>query len=207
MIAVLLRKLRHIRRNFFLAHILAQIIVEDIRLHLNEIDNAAECILLANRQLDGNCIALEAFVHHLQDIVEIGTHHVHLVDVNKTRDMIFISLSPYSFGLRLHAALGAQNCHGAVEHAQRALDFHRKVHVTRSINDIDPDALPVTGGSSGGDGNTALLLLLHPVHGGSSVVGLAESVIDTGVKQDTLGCRRLACIDVSHDANISRILK
>ena len=32
--------------------------------------------------------------------------------------MILVGLSPYSLGLRLNAALGAQDRHSAVEHAQ-----------------------------------------------------------------------------------------
>ena len=121
--------------------------------------------------------------------------------------MILVGLSPYSLGLRLDAALGTQDRHSAVEHTQRALDLDRKVHMARSVDDVDPHALPMAGGSGRGDRNATLLLLLHPVHGRGAFVRFAESVVDTGVEQDTLSRRGLACIDVCHDANISRILK
>ena len=94
------------------------LVVEDIRLHADQIDDAAEGILRANGQLKRNCRTLETVVHHFEDIEEIGAHHVHFVDVNDTRDMIFVGLSPYSLGLRLDAALGTQDRHSAVEHTQ-----------------------------------------------------------------------------------------
>ena len=206
-VAVAACELLHICGDLFLAHVLTELIIEDIGPHLDEIDHAAEGIFASDGQLDGNGVTLESLVHHLQDIEEIGTHHVHLVHVNKARDMILVGLSPYSLGLRLNAALGAQDRHSAVEHTQGALDLDREVHMTRGVDDVDPHALPVTGGSSRGDRDAALLLLLHPVHGGGTLMGLTESVIDTGVEQNTLSRRRFACIDVCHDANISRILK
>jgi hypothetical protein len=64
-------------------------------------------------------------------------------------------------------------------------------------------ALPEAGRRSGGDGDAALLLLLHPVHGGGAVVHLTDLVRQTGVEQDALGRGGLAGIDVRHDAEIS----
>jgi len=79
--------------------------------------------------------------------------------------------------------------------------------VARRVDDVDADALPMAGGRSRGDRDATLLLLLHPVHRRGAVMRFTESVIDTGVEQDTLSGRGLACIDVSHDANVSCILK
>src|SRR5690606_18322518 len=53
------------------------------------------------------------------------------------------------------------------------------------------------------DRDPALLLLLHPVHDGGTLVGLADLVGATGIEQDSLGRRRLAGIDVSHDADVA----
>ena len=207
MVAVLRGQISHIRGNLFLTHILTQIVIEDECLHLDQIDDASEVFFRADRQLDGNRVTLEAIVHHLQDIEEIGTHHVHLVDIDKTRDMIFVSLSPYSLGLRFHAAFGAEHCHRPIKHAQGAFDLNSEVDVARRVNNIDTSSLPEAGGCSGRDRDATFLLLRHPVHRSSAFMGLTKSVVDTGVEQDTLSRRGLACIDVSHDANISRILK
>jgi hypothetical protein len=53
--------------------------------------------------------------------IEVRAHDVHLVDVDHAGDMIVVGLTPDGLGLGLHAALGAQNGHRAVQHAQRAL--------------------------------------------------------------------------------------
>ena len=118
-----------------------------------------------------------------------------------------VSLSPNGFRLRLHTALGAQHGHTAVQHAQGALHLDRKVHVTRGVDDIDAGVTPETGGRGGGDGDTTLLLLLHPVHGRRSLMGIADLMGLTGIVQDTLGQRGLTSIDVCHDTDVSRIMQ
>jgi hypothetical protein len=54
-------------------------------------------------------------------------------------------------------------------------------------------AVPLAGGGSACDGNTALLLLHHPVHGGSTFVHLSDLVGLAGVVQDALAGGGLLC--------------
>src|SRR5690606_1390212 len=53
------------------------------------------------------------------------------------------------------------------------------------------------------DRDAALLLLLHPVHRRGAVVHLADLVALAGVEQDALRRRRLAGVDVRHDAEVA----
>ncbi len=62
---------------------------------------------------------------------------------------------------------------------------------------------PETGRCSRGDGDAALLLLFHPVHGRRAVMDLTDLVRHTGVEQDALGRRGLPGIDVRHDADVA----
>ena len=73
------------------------------------------------------------------------------------------------------------------------------------VNDVDLGVMPEGGGRGGGNGNAALLLLLHPVHGGGTVVDLTDLVGLAGVVKDALGRRRLAGIDVGHDADVANL--
>ena len=151
---------------------------------------------------------------HVQNVVEVRAHDIHLVDVDHAGDLVVIGLTPHSLRLGLNAALGAENGHRAVQNAQGALDLNGEVDVARGVDDVQAGlrelilaALPVAGGGSGGDGDTTLLFLSHPVHRGGTVVGLADLVVDAGVVQNTLGSRGLASVDMGHDADISGVFQ
>ena len=211
---VLLRLIHHIRRNVLIADVLAQIVVVNLGAHGHQVDDTLEGILSADRQLDRDCIALEAILHHLDNIEEIRAHDVHLVDERHTRDMIVVRLMPNGLRLRLYAALCAEYGHRTIKDTQGALNLNGEVHVARGVDDVDTmfrvlltGTGPVAGGRRGGDGDTTLLLLRHPVHGGGAVMGVADLVVYTGVIQNTLGSRGLAGIDVRHDADISGSLQ
>ena len=64
-------------------------------------------------------------------------------------------------------------------------------------------SVPERGGRGGGDGDAALLLLLHPVHGRGAVVDFADLMGLAGIVEDALGRRRLPGVDMSHDAEIA----
>ena len=79
--------------------------------------------------------------------------------------------------------------------------------MARRIDDVDARILPEAGGSRTRDGDTALLLLHHPVHRGVAFMGLADFVVDAGIEENTLGSRRLTRINVRHDADVSGFFK
>ena len=214
-VVILLSLLTHILGNGLGTHIVAHVIVVDLSVHIDQVNDTAEGILLTDRQLDGHAVGVQTIMQHLDAAEEVSTHGVHLVDVHHTGDFVFISLTPNGLRLRLDTTLCGQNGHRTVQNAQRALDLNSEVHVARSVDNVDAVTIllernrillglgvrPVAGGSSGSDGDTTLLLLNHPVHGSAAIMNFADLV------QDTLGSGRLAGIDMSHNADISRHLK
>jgi len=74
------------------------------------------------------------------------------------------------------------------------------------VDDVDAMVFPEAGGGSGGDGDAAFLLLLHPVHRGGSFVNLADSMDAPCVVQDSLGRGCFARVDMRGDADIARLL-
>ncbi len=135
--AVLLRQLHHVLGDGLHAHVLAQVVVVDVGVHLDQVDDALEGILSADGQLDGHGVALQAVVDHVQNVEEIGAHDVHLVDVDHAGHAVVVGLTPHSLRLGLHAALGAHDGHRAVQHAQGTLHLDGEVHVARGIDDVD----------------------------------------------------------------------
>ena len=220
-VAVLLGLLDHILRDGLSAHIVAHVVIVDLSVHIDQVNDTTEGILLADGQLDRHAVSVQTIMQHLDAAEEVGTHGIHLVDVNHARDFVLISLTPNGLRLRLDTALSSQNGHRTVQDAQGTLDLNSKVHVARGVDDVDAVTVllecnrillglrvaPVAGGSSGSDGDTTLLLLNHPVHGSAAIMDFADLVVDAGVVQNTLGGSRLTSINVGHNADISRHLK
>jgi hypothetical protein len=82
--------------------------------------------------------------------------------------------------------------------------------VARGVDDVDVvlreivrHALPEAGGRCGSNGDTALLFLLHPVHGGGTVVHFTNLVVHAGVEQHALGSGGFTGVDVSGDTDIT----
>ncbi len=182
----------------------AELVEVDDGVHLDEVDDAAEVGLGADRQLQGDRVGAEAVDQHLQAAEEVGPDAVHLVDVGDARDAVLVGLAPDGLGLRLDAADRAEEGDGAVEHAEAALDLDGEVHVPGRVDDVDLRVAPEDGGRRRGDGDAALLLLLHPVHHRRALVHLTDLVGLAGVVEDALGRRRLARVDVGHDADVAR---
>ncbi len=180
-----------------------RLLAEGQRLLLEDVDDAAEVALRADRDLDGHGVGAETVDDHRERALIAGAHAVHLVDEAHARDAVLVGLAPDSLRLRLDARDGIEDDHPAVEHAQRPLDLDGKVDVAGRIDDVDAVALPLSRGRRGGDGDTALALLLHPVHRGSALVDFADLVGPAGVVEDALGGGRFARVDVGNDADIS----
>src|SRR5690606_7608102 len=116
--------------------------------------------------------------------------------------------APDGLGLRLDALVAVEQRDGAVEYAQRTLDFNGEVHVAGGVDDVEAVLLavaifPERRRCRRRDGDPALLLLLHPVHGGSAIMHFADLVALTGIVEHALGRGGLASINVRHDAEIA----
>src|SRR5690606_2212702 len=179
-------------------------------LHLDQINHTLETVFGANRHLHRHRVGTQARLQLRDDLLEVGSGAVHLVYERHARHAVAIGLTPHRLRLRLHATDGTQHEHGTIKHTQRTLDFDGEVDVARRVDDVQAvlrhglvHTIPEGGGCRRRDGDAALLLLLHPVHGGGAIVDFTDLVTDTGVEQDALGGRRLAGIDVSHDAEVA----
>ena len=207
LLAILLGQIAHAFRDFFLADILAFVVVIDLCLHGYKVNQADKVRFRTDRKLDRHRIGAQALMHHLYNIVKIRARNVHLIDIRKAGHAIFSGLPPNRFGLRFNAALRTKNGNSAIQHAEGAFYLHGKVHVTRRVNDVDPVAFPISRCRRGGDSDAALLLLHHEIHGRSAFVRFTKLMDLTGIKQDALGRRRLSRVYMRHDADVSRHLK
>ncbi len=210
LLAPFVAQLDHVRGHFAVLelHALGAVVPVD-RLHLDEVDDALELVLGADRQLQHDGVAAQPGLDLLDAAQEVGAGAVHLVDEREARHRVLVHLAPDRLGLRLHAGDRAEHGAGAVEHLQAALDFDGEVDVSRGVDDVEAvlgelvvHPLPERRGRSRGDRDAALLLLLHVVHDGGAVVHFADLVRNAGVEKDALGRRRLAGVDVRGDTDV-----
>ena len=207
LLAVFLRLVEQVAGNLDVVVLGAErLLVPDHALHAHEIDDALELALGADRQLDGDRLGAETRLDVVQALEEVGADLVHLVGEDDARHLVLVALAPHRLGLRLDALVGIEHAHRAVEHPQRALDLDGEVDVARRVDDVEALVVPERGGRGRGDGDAALLLLLHPIHRRGAFVHLADLVALAGVVEDPLSRRRLPGIDVGHDAEIAVVL-
>ena len=177
LLAILFGLLHQVRRNLDGVVFGAQRLVEpDQRLHLDQVDNALELVFGADGKLDRHRPALQPVDDGVDRMVEIRAHAVHLVDEADARDVVLVGLPPDRFRLRLHAGHGVEHRDRAIEHAQAALHFGGEIDVSGRVDDVDLEIVPLAGRRGGRDGDATLLLLLHPIHGGSAFVDLTQLV-------------------------------
>ena len=169
----------------------------------DKVHNAFKFVFSADRQLQRHRGGTQAVMDHLHAALKVGADTVHLVDKADAGNIVGVGLAPHGFGLGLNAGDCVEDAHGAVKHAQGTFDFDSEVHVAGSVDDVDAAVFPETGCGGRRNGDAAFLLLLHPVHGGLTVVSFTDFVVDACVEQNTFcGCC-LAGIDMGHDADIA----
>src|SRR5262249_1154044 len=140
--------------------------------HADEIDDALEIVLGTDRQLDGDRLGAEARLDVVEAAEIVRADLVHLVGENDARDAILVALAPYRLRLRLHALVGIEHAYRGVEDAERALHLDGEVDVPGRVDDVEALLAPDGGGRGRRYRDAALLLLLHPVHGGSALMDL-----------------------------------
>ena len=180
------------------------------RLHPDQVDHTFKVLFCADCNLHGYRIRAQPIPDLIHHAHKISAGAIHLVNESHARHVVLVRLAPYGFRLGLDPTDSTEHRDGTVEYTQGTLDFDGEINVPRRIDDIDTvfrvlllHAFPETGRRSRGNGNPALLLLLHPVHGSGTIVHFADLVRDPGIEKNALGRGRLARVDMRHDADIA----
>ena len=187
-------------------HLLPLATLEVEGLHLDEIHYALKVSLEADGELEHHRVVAELLAQLPGHAPGIGARAVQLVDEGDTRNAVAPHLTIHGQGLRLDTRHAAQNQDRTVEHTQCAFDLDGEVDVAGRVDDIDVRTAPGAVGGSRRDGDAALALELHGVHGGANFV-LAAHLVNgadlSGVVEDALGERRLPGVDMGTDADVS----
>ena len=188
-------------------------VLEDERLHPDQVDDALVLLLAAQRQLDRHRRARPASRWMVRDRhLEVRAHPVHLVDEADAR-------APGTCPPAATPSRSAARRRSPPSNTATAPSSTRRERSTSMVKSTWPGvsmmlmryfwSLPGPEGGDGGrgDGDAALALLHHPVRGGVAVVHLAHLVDGAGVEEDPLGGGGLAGVDVRHDADVAVALE
>ena len=104
---------------------------------LDQVDQALEVALDADREIEDHRTGAEAVLDHVDAHVEVGAGAVELVDEAHPRNLVLVGLAPDGLGLRLDAGDAVEHGDRAVEHAQRTLDLDGEVDVAGRVDDVD----------------------------------------------------------------------
>lgn len=107
--------------------------VPDEGVHVEQVHDAAEFRLGADRQLQRQHARTQAFLHRRGDAQEVRARAVQLVDEGDARYAVFVGEAPVGLGLWFDAGHAVEDDDGTVEHAQRAAHFEVEVDVAGRV--------------------------------------------------------------------------
>ena len=131
--------------------VVAEVVAVVDGLHLDEVDDALELVLAADRDLDRHGVRAEAVADRLDAAPEVGAGPVELVDEAEARHAVAVGLAPDRLGLGLDAGHAVEDDDRAIEDAEAPLDLDGEVHVPGRIDDVDAMIAPERRRRSGGD--------------------------------------------------------
>ena len=167
------------------------------------IEHAAEVAAAADRPVHGIRIDAQNVLDLFHELKRVASLVVELVHKGKDGNVTQRADLKELFGLGLDAL-------GAVDDHDRGVGGHkgtvgilRKVLVAGGIEDVDAGAVVGELQHRGGDGDTALLLDIHPVRDGmlgrALALDRAGSLDAAGIEQQLLGKRGLTGVRVADD--------
>ena len=169
-----------------------------------------ELLAAADGPVHGVGVDTQLLLQLLTQLKGVPGLPVHLVDEGEDGDIPHGANLKQLPGLGLHALGGVDDHDGAVGGHEGAVGVLGEVLVAGGVQNVDAEALVLELHHGRGDGNTALLLDLHPVGGGGAGVLLALDLAGLGdgsaVEEELLGEGGLTGVRVRNDSKGSSAL-
>jgi hypothetical protein len=152
---------------------------------------AAEVLLLADRQLDGDRLAAEELLDGFQSPAEVRILAVELVDDDRPGQAVLLEHAPDFFRADFDAGHAADDHRRRVHGTEAGLGVPEKIAVAGSVDDIDLVVLPFTEADGGVDGDLPFDLVGVVVRDGISLVDLGQAAGRPRIEQERGRERRL----------------
>ena len=112
----------------------------------NQVDDAAEALFLAVRQLHRHEGPAEGGMQVLEGGRKAGALAIQAVDDHELRQVLVVGQGPDAFGLHFHTSHGVDDDEGGVGHPQRRARFAQEVAEAGRVDEVDLRAVPVEPG-------------------------------------------------------------
>jgi hypothetical protein len=195
LLAVLLREVGEIVRDGDLG---AVAVVVGVGLHVHEVDQAAQLVLGADRDLGGHDMGPEGLLERVQRAEEVGSLAVEHVHVDESRHVQLLRALP-------QPARGDLDAHHAVDDEDRGLGYAQRPErvgdeagLAGRVDQVDLHVAPFERGERRGDGHAAGLLVLVGVRDRRTVSHRAEPGRRSRFEQQGLVQRRLPAPSVAY---------
>ena len=166
----------HVGRHRRFAEPAACIGLEDERLLRDEIDDALEVLLLANRQLDRDHRAIARFAERLKRSIEARALAIEAVQHDQARQPELLRSVPHFFGLHHDAGNGVDDDQRRVCDLQRRARVGEEVAHPGRVDEIDLLLVPLGVGEAGGERVLAGYFLFVEVGDRRAFIDLAEAI-------------------------------
>jgi hypothetical protein len=168
-----------------------------------EVDQAAEVVLGADRDLRGDDVRTERVLERVEGPEEVGPLAVEHVHVDEAGHAELGRALPQALGADFHAHDGVDHEDGGLADAQGAQCVGDERWLAGGVDQVDLDVAPLERGQRRGDRHPAGLLVLVGVRDRGAVRHRAESGGRAGLEQQSLVQRRLPAPPVADQRHVA----
>ncbi len=177
-------------------------VVREPALHGDEVDDAAEALLLADRGLHGHAGPAELLLELVHDAAAVGALAVHAVDDDESGEPEVLAGLPGLFGLDLDARDRVDDDERRVRGAQAAEHLRDEDSVARRVDQVDLLLLPLERRDREPDRDLPVDLLGVEVCRRVAFLDAAEPRRGAGLVEQRGDERRLSDAVVPHDGDV-----
>ena len=171
----------HLAGNRAFGELAALVGLEEKGLPRNEVDDAAEVLLFADRQLNGNDGAIARFVQRRQRSLQAGAFAVQAVDDDEAWQGELLGRGPDFFGLHHHAADRIDDDQRGVRDVKRGGGVGEEIPHPGRVDQVDLVFVPLGVGEAGRERVLAGDFFFVVVGDGRAIVDLAEAIHHAGI--------------------------
>ena len=178
-----------------------------VRLHVQQVDDALELVLHADRDVHGDALVRELLAQRVEHAEEVGPLAVEHVHEDDAREVGLFGARPVARRLHLDAHHRADDEERSLDDAERRDGVTLEAGVTGRVDQVDLASLPLEVADGRGERHLPPLLVLVPVADRRARLDVAEPIRRPRLEQQRLEERRLSRPAVSDDGDVADLAR